>query len=146
MIMRIVRVYVTSARTGSSPRAWKSFPAPPRERIPASAAGGPIFPYARRVAEVLLYTLSFILSRALPAAILRADLQQLRGEMLTRAWPDSSLWSAVGGFGLLCVPIHFVRTRRSLLGGLLGAFWLLCVALIIGLSVEGWAWIFGVEE
>lgn len=98
------------------------------------------------MAEVLLYTLSFILSRALPAAILQADLQRLRGEMLARAWPSSSLWSAVGGFGPLCMPVHFVRTRRSLVGLLLGAFWLLCVALIIGLSVEGWAWIFGVEE
>jgi hypothetical protein len=98
------------------------------------------------VAEVLLFLLSFILSRAVPAAILRFDLQQLRGEMLARAWPDSSLWSAVGGFGPLCVPIHFVRTRRSLVGLLLGGFWLLCVALIIGLSVEGWAWIFGIEE
>ena len=98
------------------------------------------------MADVLLYTLSFILSRAVPAAILQADLRLLRGEMLARAWPESSLWSAVGGFGPLSVPIHFVRTRRSLSGVLLGAFWLLGVVLIIGLSVEGWAWIFGIEE
>ena len=66
--------------------------------------------------EVLLFTLSFVLGIAVPALIVRRDVARLVGEQLSRSWPDASLWAAVVVFGPISVPIHFLRTRRSLLG------------------------------
>ena len=54
-----------------------------------------VFSYARRVAEVLLYTLSFALGIVVPASIVSWDVAHLRGAQLERAWPDAGLWSAV---------------------------------------------------
>jgi hypothetical protein len=99
-----------------------------------------------RVSEVLLYTLSFALGIAVPALIVRSDLARLEGEALARAWPDASLWSAVVVFGPLCVPIHFVRTRRSWSGLGLAAFWLVCSLLLITLPVEALGRILGVGD
>jgi hypothetical protein len=98
------------------------------------------------VGEVLLFTLSFALGIAVPATIVRRDVARLRGEHLARAWPDASLWSAVVVFGPLCIPIHFIRTRRSWVGLGLGALWLLSAILLITLPVEALARIFGVGE
>jgi hypothetical protein len=98
------------------------------------------------VSEVLLFTLSFALGIAVPATIVRYDLTRLRGERLERAWPDSSLWSAVVVFGPLCVPLHFLRTRRSWGGLGLGVFWLVVSLLLISLPIEGLAAIFGLGD
>lgn len=96
--------------------------------------------------EVLLFTLSFALGIAVPALIVRRDLTRLSGEPLARAWPDASLWSAVVVFGPLCLPVHFIKTRRSLLGLALGIGWLACAVLVISLPVELLAYLFGVSE
>ena len=96
--------------------------------------------------EISLFTLSFALGIAVPALIVRRDLARLRGEHLARAWPDTSLWSAVVVFGPLCVPIHFIRTRRSWTGLALGVFWLACTILLITLPVEALSRIFGVGQ
>jgi hypothetical protein len=98
------------------------------------------------VGEILLFTLSFALGIAVPASIVRRDLSRLTGEHLARAWPDASLWSAVVVFGPLCVPIHFIRTRRSLWGILLGAAWLFAALLLIALPVEALGRIFGIGD
>jgi len=98
------------------------------------------------VAEVLLFALSIALGILVPAGIVRRDLKRLTGENLARSWPDASLWSAVVVFGPLCVPIHFIRTRRSWAGLGLGAFWLLCALLLVTLPVEALGRIFGVEQ
>jgi hypothetical protein len=98
------------------------------------------------VAEVLLYALSFALGIAVPATIVRRDVAKLSGERLARAWPDAGLWSAVVVFGPICVPVHFIRTRRSWTGLGLGIFWLACAVLAILLPVEGLARLFGVGE
>jgi hypothetical protein len=98
------------------------------------------------VSEVLLYTLSFALAIVVPATIVRRDLARLQGERLARAWPDASLWSAVVVFGPLCVPVHFIRTRRSWAGLGLGIFWLACAILLISLPIEGLGAIFGIED
>lgn len=95
--------------------------------------------------DVLLFSLSFGLGIAVPALIVRRDLARLTGEPLARAWPDASLWAAVVVFGPLCVPIHFLRTRRSWLGAGLAAFWLICALLLVVLPVEAIAALFGVE-
>lgn len=102
--------------------------------------------YAGAVSEVLLFALSFALGIAVPARVVRYDLAKLRGEHLARAWPDSSLWSAVVVFGPLCVPVHFIRTRRSWSGLGLGVFWLVCTVILISLPIEGLAAIFGIGD
>lgn len=98
------------------------------------------------MSEVLLFALSFALGIAVPANVVRYDLARLQGERLARAWPDSSLWSAVVVFGPLCVPVHFIRTRRSWAGIGLGVFWLVCTVLAISLPIEGLAAIFGIGD
>jgi hypothetical protein len=98
------------------------------------------------VGEVLLYVLSFALSIAVPATIVRRDLARLTGEPLARSWPDASLWAAVVVFGPLCLPIHFIRTRRSLLGVALGVGWLAGAIALSALPVELLARAFHVAE
>lgn len=95
---------------------------------------------------MLLFALSFALGIAVPARIVRYDVAKLQGERLARAWPDSSLWSAVVVFGPLCVPVHFIRTRRNWAGLGLGIFWLVCAVLLISLPIEGLAAIFGIGD
>jgi hypothetical protein len=98
------------------------------------------------VGQVLLFSLSFALGIAVPAAIVRRDLQRLSGELLARSWPDASLWAAVVVFGPLCLPVHFIKTRRSWLGLLLGLGWLACAIILITLPVELLGRIFSVPE
>lgn len=98
------------------------------------------------VGQVLLFSLSFALGIAVPAWIVRRDLRQLNGEPLMRAWPDASLWAAVVVFGPLCLPVHFIKTRRSWLGLALGIGWLACAVILIALPVEVLAAIFDVPE
>ncbi|HVY31145.1 MAG TPA: hypothetical protein VHB79_31530 [Polyangiaceae bacterium] len=95
--------------------------------------------------QVLLFTLSFVLGIAVPEAIVRHDLHCLSGEALKRSWPDASLWAAVVLFGPLCLPVHFIKTRRSWVGAALGALWLGIALFLISLSVELWGRIFQVE-
>ena len=98
------------------------------------------------VAEVLLFALSIALGILVPAGIVRWDLRRLTGENLARSWPDASLWSAVVVFGPLCVPVHFIRTRRSWAGLGLAAFWLVCALLLVTLPVEALGRIFGIAD
>jgi len=98
------------------------------------------------VGEVLLFTLSFVLGIAVPALIVRRDLARLSGEPLARSWPDASLWAAVVVFGPLCLPIHFIKTRRNLLGVGLGLAWLACAIVVISIPVELLARLFGLSD
>jgi hypothetical protein len=74
------------------------------------------------------------------AMIISHDERRLTPELLERAWPPQSRDAAI--FGLwnlgvhpLCVLIHFARTRRSVLGILVGLSWLLLI-LIVDAGVE----------
>ncbi len=96
--------------------------------------------------EVLLFTLNLALGIAVPVMIVRWDVARLSGERLGRAWPDSSLWAATVAFGPLCLPVHFIRTRRSWLGVGLALAWLVGAILLIALPVELLALLFGVSE
>jgi hypothetical protein len=98
------------------------------------------------LAEVLLFVLSMALGIAVPAVIVRWDLGQLTGEQLARAWPDASLWLAVAVFGPICLPIHFIRTRRSWAGVGWGALWLLGALALVTLPVEALGWAFGIGD
>ena len=71
----------------------------------------------------------------LPAWIVRSDEKRLTEGLLDRAWPKATFWCSVVTFGLFCLPIHFVRTRRSAKGLGLGLAWALCAALLqVGLG------------
>jgi len=72
------------------------------------------------VFETLLVALSLILNALLPYWIVRFDLRRLSGERLARAWTDASFLSAVVAFGPFSLPVHFAKTRRSLVGFGLG--------------------------
>jgi hypothetical protein len=49
----------------------------------------------------------------------------------------------VVGFGPLCVPIHFARTRRTVAGFGLGLAWMMGVLVALGLAAEITAWVTG---
>jgi len=72
------------------------------------------------VSEILVVALSLTLNALLPYLIVRRDLRRLSGERLARAWTDASFLSAMVAFGPLALPVHFSKTRRSLLGFGLG--------------------------
>ena len=87
--------------------------------------------------EVLDIIVQFIATIALSAWVVRRDVKRLRPELLSRAWPDSSFWSAVVCFSPICVPVHFVRTRRSAVGVALGVGWFTATVA----AVNGLAWV-----
>jgi hypothetical protein len=81
-----------------------------------------------RVVTSLVVTLPGVI------AIIVIDERRLTGIELDRAWPTLSRDCAILGLltiGVpqLCVPIHFIRTRRSLLGAVLGLAWLATIVL-----------------
>ena len=84
------------------------------------------------MADVLLLVIRIVLSIALPWWIVRRDMKKLSAEQLARAWNDASFWVSVVVFNELCIPVHFIKVRRSWLGVLLGMFWLI---VAIGVSI-----------
>lgn len=87
--------------------------------------------------DVLELIVQFAATIGVSAWIVRRDVNRLGPDLLPRAWPDPSFWSAVVCFSPICVPVHFVRTRRSLLGILLGIGWFTAAVL----TVNGLAWV-----
>ncbi|HVJ21626.1 MAG TPA: hypothetical protein VM686_39750 [Polyangiaceae bacterium] len=86
--------------------------------------------------DVLEVVVQMVLNIALPASLIRWDEKRLSELQLSRAWPLASFWIAVVAFGPLCLPFHFVRTRRSLLGLLWGVL-ALVLAILAGALVAG---------
>jgi hypothetical protein len=72
-----------------------------------------------------------------PWWIVRLDLRHRPAEQLARAWNDASFWTAIVVFGPLCIPVHFIRTRRSLWGLILGVLWMAAAILAIALPSAG---------
>jgi hypothetical protein len=87
--------------------------------------------------------LQFVLGIALTAWVVRRDMRRLPPERYARAWNVASFWSAIYAFGPLCIPVHFARTRRSVLGFLLGVLWTAGVLVAIGLVSDAVAWLTG---
>jgi CHASE2 domain-containing sensor protein len=84
---------------------------------------------------VFLFSLELVLGLVVPAYVVRRDVRTLDPKLLARAWPDTSIWVAVALVSVLAVPLHFIRTRRTLTGVLLGLLWLLgCLAVLIAAS------------
>jgi hypothetical protein len=89
------------------------------------------------VADVAQLILQLALGILLPATVVRRDLRRLNPEQLARTWNTASFWTAVVAFGPLCLPVHFVKARRSVVGLVLGMFWMVVVIAAILLVVEG---------
>lgn len=83
--------------------------------------------------DVLLFALQMVLGVVVPALIVKRDIRRLGPRELARAWPDASLWSAAAFAGVFAVLLHFLRTRRTFLGFLLGlgGFLLACLGVIL---------------
>jgi hypothetical protein len=73
---------------------------------------------------------------ALPALLVRWDERRLGDELRDRCWPEASFWCAVVTFGLFSIPVHFCRTRRSVLGLVQGLLW--AVATGAAMALAGW--------
>jgi hypothetical protein len=86
--------------------------------------------------DVVSLIVQFAATIAVSAWVVRRDLERLAPELLSRAWPESSFWSAVVCFSPICVPLHFVRTRRSALGVALGIVWFF--ATMVAVNGLGW--------
>lgn len=87
--------------------------------------------------EVAVLIVQFAATIAVSAWVVRHDVSRLEPRLLARAWPEPSLWSAVVCFSPLCVPIHFLRTRRSFAGAALALGWFFGTVLV----VNGLAWL-----
>jgi hypothetical protein len=85
------------------------------------------------LAEIALFCVQLALGIAIPWLIVRRDLASLDAERLDRAWNDASFWCAIVVFGPISLPFHFVKTRRSAFGVLLGITWMTLSIAAIGL-------------
>lgn len=85
------------------------------------------------MSEVISVAAQIALGIALPIWVIRRDLRGLPAERLARAWLDSTVWSAVVAFGPLALIVHFTRTRRSVLGFVLGLAWAAAAVALGGL-------------
>jgi hypothetical protein len=83
---------------------------------------------------VVDFVLQLLLGVFLTAAVVRRDMRKLPQEGLARGWNSASFWSAIVAFGPLSIPVHFVRTRRSIAGLALGVLWAAAVLLVLGLA------------
>ena len=86
--------------------------------------------------EALVMVLEFVAAIAVSVWVVLHDVKRLAPRLLARAWPATSIWSAVALLGPFAIPLHFVRTRRSFVGVGLGVAWLAGVVLV--LEAFGW--------
>jgi hypothetical protein len=84
--------------------------------------------------ELVQVVASWLVTLPLVAMVISHDERRLKPDLLERAWPPQSRDAAI--FGLwnlgvhpLCVLIHFARTRRSVIGTLVGLGWLVLILL-----------------
>jgi hypothetical protein len=85
--------------------------------------------------------LQIALNILLTARVVGRDMRRLPPALYRRGWNEASFWSAIVAFGPFCIPVHFVRTRRSLLGLVTGLSWMALVLAVILLVSEGVSWI-----
>jgi hypothetical protein len=95
------------------------------------------------VTSVLGVVLDLVLGVVLTAWVVRFDMRRLPPERFARSWNDASFWSAVVAFGPLSIPVHFTRTRRSVLGLLVGLLWTAGVLVVLELLGRVVMWIAG---
>lgn len=94
------------------------------------------------MAAVVQFSLQLALGILLTWWVLRRDMRRLPPAQRERAWNDASFWVAVVVFNPICIPIHFIRTRRSLGGVVHGMAWMgVVLALLIGASAAVGCWL-----
>ena len=86
------------------------------------------------MAEVARLVVSWVVTTTAIFVIVLRDERHLKPALLDRAWPPPSRVSAIVAFGVLCLPVHFGRTRRSVLGVLYGFVWLVLVSVLDALA------------
>jgi uncharacterized membrane protein len=91
--------------------------------------------------SVIDLVVQLALQITLTAWVVRRDMWRTPPAQLVRAWNDASFWSAVVMFGPLCIPVHFVRTRRSFAGLVVGIAWMIAVLVALWLVGEAIAWL-----
>ncbi len=87
--------------------------------------------------EILELLVPWVVALALLFALLSWDEARLSPEQLARAWPPATRLLAVVYFGVVSLPIHFGRTRRSAAGILLGFAWAAAITLVDEGVAEG---------
>ena len=85
--------------------------------------------------ELVQVVVSWLTTVPAVAFVIVQDERRLTGEALARAWPPVSRDAAIFGLWnlgvhVLCVLVHFVRTRRSVRGVLLGLGWLTAILAV----------------
>ena len=98
------------------------------------------------MAEIVDLLLSFAVTTTLIAVLLTKDERRLTPERLARAWPPSTKRIAIVFGGIFCIPIHFTRTRRSVLGFLIGLGWMVAVAVVTGVVSTAVGWALGISD
>jgi hypothetical protein len=87
--------------------------------------------------EILPLLVSWLVSTTAMFVIVQRDEARLSPEQRARAWPTASRRIAVFYVGILSLPIHFGRTRRTFRGVLLGLAWTLAVLALDEGVTEG---------
>lgn len=90
---------------------------------------------------VVELVLQIALGVALTAWVVRRDMRRLPPALLARSWNEASFWNAVVAFHPWSILVHFVRTRRSVWGLVLGVFWTALVVVLSWLVVAGVDWV-----
>lgn len=91
--------------------------------------------------DLLNVIVSMSLQIALPYWVVRRDERNLTECGRARSFPDSTFWVAIVVFGPLSIPIHYLRTRRSVTGLMLGLLWFTVVVAIVIAAGVGLAFI-----
>jgi hypothetical protein len=91
--------------------------------------------------SVVVLVLDLVLGVVLTAWVVRFDMRRLTPERFARGWNDASFWSAVVAFGPLSIPVHFARTRRSVLGFVVGCVWMIGVLAVLELLASAVMWV-----
>jgi hypothetical protein len=91
--------------------------------------------------SVLAVVLDLVLGVALTAWVVRFDMRRLTPERLARCWNAASFWSAVVAFGPLSIPVHFARTRRSVIGFGVGVLWATGVLIVLEAAGSALMWL-----
>jgi hypothetical protein len=87
--------------------------------------------------DVIELMVSAALQICLTFLVIRRDERRLAGTADARSFPPATFWVAVVVFGPLSIPIHFVRTRRSWAGLVLGLLWIAATLGLIAVAGLG---------
>jgi hypothetical protein len=82
------------------------------------------------MSDVVAILASWVLTTSAVFLVLRLDEGRMTPAQRDRAWPSTSRVAAAVVFGVLCLPIHFGRTRRGIAGVAIGIGVMCAVGLV----------------